>query len=240
MKWSVRFVGGEQINIQIEDYYTFMTNTKPTSLFRGLLTLVFQAGSARNLNLIDSNESNIFRHFFLLWTVIFPKPLELLTYIQDRELSLNISYHLVLIYHIISCYFSYGWEFCLHQPLLFIRSRHQCFGGRSLKADELDCCSAAFKALKKKIPKDEMEKVQEFHLSYKIRPNKSPITNWTNRHCWHSGAIYQNIKGTKAKESSLSCHHPAPSCPVRQDIFDRAVTCSRNSGVLPNSEFFRK
>ena len=65
-------------------------------------------------------------------------------------------------------------------------SPHQCFGGQSLKAAELDCCS-------------------------EVRSKKSLLTNQRNRHYQKSGAINQNIR---AEESSLSCHHPAPSCPV--------------------------
>ena len=50
----------------------------------------------------------------------------------------------------------------------------------------------------------------------KKKPNKSTSTNWTwtNKHLWNSGAINQNIKGTKAEGISLSCHHPALPCPV--------------------------
>ena len=63
----------------------------------------------------------------------------------------------------------------------------------------------------KKNQKNHLKLVEYFLKLKKIKPNKSLLTNWRNRHYWNSSAINQNIRDEK---SSLFCHPPAPSYPA--------------------------
>ena len=122
---------------------------------------------------------------------------------------------------------------CLAKIISLAIKAHQCFGGRLLKAAELDCCSDCIQSLRgrnyekydgKKFSKF-IENLKNFCLSWKIKLNKSLLT-WRNKHFWNSGGITQNIR---AEESSLSCHHPATSCLVRI----ARPSLSEREGILP-------
>ena len=98
---------------------------QPKKLLDGLKKKKILNWQSRVKNKFFRSQNHIFRHCFIEETLNcnFPKPLKLLTYFQDWEHGLSIRYHLELNLHMCCCYTLYVWDFCLHQPLLVMRSR---------------------------------------------------------------------------------------------------------------------